>query len=233
MVENSDYEIVFGATSASSHLVHAPVFENMGKRVVDMTPAKVGELCIPSINACALSSSINVNMVTCGGQTSLPILYAMSQAVGSLGYVEVVTSISSLSAGLATRQNLDEYMKTTELAIHKFTVCDSAKVILNLNPASPCVDMQTTIYCSIKDPDMNVIRDSVLNAVEDMRSFVPGYKLMMEPIYQDGVVVVSVQVQGAGDFLPSYAGNLDIINCAAVRIAEKFDFTNLGLEKAS
>lgn len=221
LVENNDdYQIIFDATSAEGHFIHAPILKEMNKKVIDMTPAKIGSLCIPSINSNSVSTEQNVNMITCGGQASIPLAYAISQSISSVDYIEIITSISSASAGLATRRNIDEYILTTELAVKQFTGCGNTKVILNLNPAEPCVDMQTTVYCSTSNPNMPLVKKNIERISSGIQKYVPGYEIVMDPIYQEPNITVGVRVQGAGDFLPSYAGNLDIINCAAVNIAE-------------
>lgn len=221
LVENNDdYQIIFDATSAEGHFIHAPILEEMNKKVIDMTPAKIGSLCIPSINSNSVSTEQNVNMITCGGQASIPLAYAISQSISSIDYIEIITSISSASAGLATRRNIDEYILTTELAVKQFTGCGNTKVILNLNPAEPCVDMQTTVYCSTSNPNMPLVKKNIERISSSIQKYVPGYEIVMDPIYQEPNITVGVRVKGTGDFLPSYAGNLDIINCAAVNIAE-------------
>jgi acetaldehyde dehydrogenase len=159
-------------------------------------------------------------MITCGGQTTVPIAAALARVHKDIEYVEVASSIASLSAGPATRQNLDEYVNTTEEALRKFSGAKRSKAILILNPASPPIDMDTTIYAKIKNPDLVRITESVNDMVETIREYVPGYQLLVPPIVKDDTVVVTVKVLGAGDFLPQYAGNLDIINCAAIKVLE-------------
>lgn len=215
-------DIVFDATSAHAHQVHWPVLNALGKIVIDMTPAKLGEFCIPAINFSeSLGSDIrNINMITCGGQSSIPIASAISAVHSDIEYIEVVSSIASLSAGPATRANLDEYIETTEEALLQFTGARKAKAILILNPANPPIDMQTTIYAKVSNPDISAIRASVQNMVERLRSYVPGYQLVVPPTLEGERIVTTIKVIGNGDYLPQYAGNLDIINCAAVSVAE-------------
>lgn len=215
-------DIVFDATSAQAHIEHWAVLEKLGKTVIDMTPAKLGELCVPAINAaaCLDSGARNINMITCGGQASIPIAAAIAQVHPEIDYIEVASSIASRSAGPATRHNLDEYIETTESALQKFTGAKQTKAILILNPANPPIDMQTTIYAKIANPDLPAIERAVNAMVERIRQYVPGYQLIVASTIEAGRVVTTVKVLGNGDYLPQYAGNLDIINCAAIAMAE-------------
>lgn len=223
LYENSNlYDVVVDCTSAQAHIGHWQKLEELGKTVVDMTPAKLGELCVPALaTGDWVNNGVhNVNMVTCGGQTTVPIAYALSQVHKDIEYIEVASNIASLSAGPATRQNLDEYVQTTEEALISFSGAKKSKAILVLNPASPPIDMVTTIYAKIKNPDEDRIRESVNNMIDTIRQYVPGYQLLVPPIVKGDTVTVSVKVLGAGDHLPQYAGNLDIINCAAIKVLE-------------
>jgi acetaldehyde dehydrogenase (acetylating) len=215
-------DVVFDSTSAHAHMEHWPALDKLGKIVIDMTPAKIGALCVPAINAkeCVDAGVRNVNMVTCGGQASIPIAYAISQVHSNIDYIEVASSIASRSAGPATRQNLDEYIETTQDALQALTGAKHTKAILILNPATPPIDMQTTIYAKIANPDLHAIKLVVDAMIEEIKQYVPGYQLILPPTIQDNRVVVTIKVVGAGDYLPQYAGNLDIINCAAIAMAE-------------
>ena len=215
-------ELVFDATSANGHLNHAPILKKMNKLVIDLTPAKVGLMSVPSVNLNDSLAQSNVNMVTCGGQVSIPIAYAIGQTHADLDYIEVVSSISSRSAGPATRQNLDEYIKTTEDGLKEFSGATRTKAILNLNPAEPCVDMQTTIYARVKNPNIEKLSVKINALVEKIREYVPGYEVILGPIIENDRIVVMIRVRGLGDYLPAYAGNLDIINCAAIAMAEEY-----------
>lgn len=216
-------DLVFDATSAQAHVEHWAILDRLGKTVIDMTPAKLGEFCVPAINAgaCIDSASRNINMITCGGQSSVPIANALSQVHADIEYIEVASSIASRSAGPATRYNLDEYIDTTERALRQFSGAHRSKAILILNPANPPIDMQTTIYAKIANPDMPAIQASVAAMVEQLKLYVPGYQLIVPPTLEGGKVVITVKVLGNGDYLPQYAGNLDIINCAAIAMAER------------
>ncbi|TLM98960.1 MAG: acetaldehyde dehydrogenase (acetylating) [Actinobacteria bacterium] len=222
ILENPDAcDLVFDATSALSHPRHSALLRELGKVVVDLTPSNVGEMCVPAVNLEAALSFPDVNMVTCGGQASIPLARAIADVHPEIEYIEVVSQIASRSAGPATRLNLDEYIETTERALLKFTGCHRAKAILNLNPAQPPVDMQTTVLALIESPDVDAITRSVHAMTRRVREYVPGYDLLIEPTVENGRLMVMVRVRGLGDFLPPYAGNLDIINCAAIAIAER------------
>lgn len=215
-------DLVFDATSAKSHLEHAPILKKLNKLVIDLTPAKVGLMSVPSVNLADSLAESNVNMVTCGGQASIPIAYAIGQTQSDVEYIEVVSSIASRSAGPATRQNLDEYIKTTEDGLKQFSGAKHTKAILNLNPADPCVDMQATVFAKVENPDIAKLTKILTNLVEKIRKYVPGYEIILGPIIDNGRIVVMARVRGLGDYLPAYAGNLDIINCAAVAMAEEY-----------
>lgn len=216
-------DVVFDCTSAHAHIEHWAILDRLGKTVIDMTPAKLGELCVPAINAaqCLATGARNINMITCGGQSSIPIANAISQVHGDIDYIEVASSIASRSAGPATRHNLDEYIDTTQEALKKFSGARRTKAILILNPANPPIDMQTTIYAKIANPDLPAIQTAVAAMVEKLKLYVPGYQLIVPPTLEGGKVITTIKVLGAGDYLPQYAGNLDIINCAAIAVAER------------
>lgn len=215
-------DMVFDATSALSHQHHAKVLQGLRKIVIDLTPARIGQFCIPAINLRESLGFDNVNMVTCGGQASIPLAYAVSRAFPRVEYLEVVSTIASKSAGPATRLNIDEYVDTTERALMQFSGCRKVKAILNLNPAEPCINMQTTLYARVQDPDLSLLDRHITDMVAMIQTYVPSYRLVVPPTYENGRVVMSVRVKGLGDYLPSYAGNLDIINCAAIAVAEEF-----------
>jgi len=221
-------DLIFDCTSAQAHVDHWNALEKLGKFVIDMTPAKLGALCVPAINAdeCIAEGGRNLNMITCGGQVSIPIAYAISQVHHNIEYIEVASSISSRSAGPATRLNLDEYVETTQDALRKFSGTKRAKAILILNPAVPPIDMQTTIYAKIGDPDLPAILASVVAMVKKLNKYVPGYQILVPPTIEGDKIVTTIKVLGAGDYLPQYAGNLDIINCAAISMAEMIAQSN-------
>lgn len=215
-------EIVFDATSAQAHREHAKVFKDLGITAIDLTPAKLGPMCVPSVNLSECLNESNVNMVTCGGQASVALAYAIGKTQKDIDYIEVVSAIASRSAGPATRANLDEYIHTTEEALKEFSGARRTKAILNLNPATPCIDMQATVMAKVENPDLDSLRPVLTDIVERIRTYVPGYQLLVGPLIENGRIVITIRVKGLGDFLPSYAGNLDIINCAAVAMAEEY-----------
>lgn len=215
-------DIVFDATSAAVHLVHAPILKGLSKFTVDLTPSLVGEMCIPVINLEECLTKDNVNMVTCGGQATVPIAYAIASVHPDTEYFEIVASISSKSAGPGTRANIDEFTQTTKDALIKFTGVKNAKAIITLNPANPPVLMHNTIYALVGNPNMPEICRSVKNMEKRIQEYVPGYRVTLDPVYENGRITTMVTVVGRGDYLPEYSGNLDIITCAAIQIAEKY-----------
>ncbi|MBP9673633.1 MAG: acetaldehyde dehydrogenase (acetylating) [Bacteriovoracaceae bacterium] len=215
-------DIVFDCTSAKDHVSHAEILAKMGKLVIDLTPAKLGPMCIPAINMLELLNEQNVNMVTCGGQASTPIAYAIGKTQKDVDYIEVISSIASRSAGPATRGNLDEYIHTTEISLKHFSKAKRTKAILVLNPAEPCINMQTTVLAKVANPDIESLEKVLFPIVDQIRKYVPGYEIIVGPKVEDGRIVVMVKVKGLGDYLPAYAGNLDIINCAAIAMAEQY-----------
>lgn len=215
-------KLVFDATSAQAHFAHAPIFKNLGITCIDLTPAKTGPMCLPCVNMAECLSELDVNMVTCGGQASAPIAYAIGQTQEDVDYVEVISAIASRSAGPATRANLDEYIHTTEEAIKKFSGAKRTKAILNLNPATPCIDMQTTVLAKVSSPNIEQLAPLLAQTVARVQQYVPGYTVIVGPLIESGRIVVTIKVKGLGDYLPAYAGNLDIINCGAIEMAEEY-----------
>lgn len=220
--EEKNIDIVFDATSAKHHLVHAPILKKLRKFVIDMTPSKIGALCVPVVNKSEGVKNANVSMISCGGQANIPILHAISTVLSNIPYVEIVSSISSRSAGIGTRENIDEYTQTTSDAIVALTGVKKAKTIIILNAADPPIMMHNTIYIPYESPDMKAIETAVSAVVSKVREYTPGYSLIHAPFYDHGRIVIMSQVVGLGDFLPVYAGNLDIINCAAIAVAEGY-----------
>jgi acetaldehyde dehydrogenase (acetylating) len=216
------YDLVFDATSALDHVRHWPTLKRMGKMVIDLTPARLGAMCVPAVNLDVILSEQNVSMITCGGQTSAPLAHAIGQTQREVEYIEVVSSIASRSAGPATRLNIDEYVETTEKALQHFSGCQRTKAILILNPAVPCIDMQTTIFAKVRNLDLDALSKAVQAVVPRLQTYVPGYQVILGPLIEYGRVIITVRVQGSGDYLPKYSGNLDIINCAAIATAEAF-----------
>ncbi|UTW12016.1 acetaldehyde dehydrogenase (acetylating) [Marinobacterium rhizophilum] len=216
-------EIIFDATTASAHeKFNAPVINQLGKIAIDLTPAAVGKIVSPVVNMHDCLGENNVNLITCGGQATTPIVYTISQHVG-IKYAEVVTTVASKSAGPGTRANIDEYSSTTAKALTTLGGADTAKVFTVFNPAEPASPMRNTIFCEPRGEfDIQVINTAVTEMVMAIQEYVPGYELTMEPIVNNGVITTTVSVSGAGDFLPSYAGNLDMETSSAIKVAEEY-----------
>ncbi len=228
LMKREDIQIAFDSTGAKPHLTHAPLLNERGIFTLDLTPAAVGPYVVPSVNLNDdLLKEMNLNMVTCGGQATVPIVAAINEAA-DVEYAEVISSISSKSAGPGTRKNIDEFTETTKHALEKVGGADQAKVMIVLNPAEPPIYMRNTIYAKVKQPDLAKIKKSVDEMLERIKKYVPGYTYLLSPIMKDDIVTVMIQVEGLGDFLPKYAGNLDIINCAAVEVAEAYAKKVLG-----
>lgn len=215
-----EVKIVFDATLASAHMVNAPVLKAAGKIAIDMTPAAVGPYVVPCVNLDRLQDVDNFNMVTCGGQATIPIVHAINK-VADVEYAEIVASISSKSAGPGTRASIDEFTQTTRKGLEIIGGADRAKAIIVLNPAEPPVMMCNTIYTIVKNPDEKAIVEAVNNIMAEVQKYTPGYQFRVPPIVEGNKVTSIIQVEGAGDFLPKYSGNLDIINSAAIAVAEK------------
>jgi len=215
-----EVKIVFDATLASAHMVNAPVLKAAGKIAIDMTPAAVGPYVVPCVNLDSLQDVDNFNMVTCGGQATIPIVHAINK-VADVEYAEIVASISSKSAGPGTRASIDEFTQTTRKGLEIIGGADRAKAIIVLNPAEPPVMMCNTIYTIVKNPDEKAIVEAVNNIMDEVQKYTPGYQFRVPPIVEGNKVTTIIQVEGAGDFLPKYSGNLDIINSAAIAVAEK------------
>ncbi len=220
--ENPDCcQIVFDATSAKVHEKNAPILKKLGKYTIDLTPAHIGPFCVPQVNLDDAMEQDNVNCVTCGGQATVPLAHAIA-SVADVKYLEIVATIASKSAGIGTRNNIDEFTQTTKEALIELGGISNAKAIIILNPAEPPITMHNTVYALIDNPDMETICGAVSQVEKELQKYVPGYKVVLGPVYENGRVTTSIEVTGSGDFLPEYAGNLDIITCAAVEIAENY-----------
>ncbi|XVQ82038.1 acetaldehyde dehydrogenase (acetylating) [Microbispora siamensis] len=223
-------DIVFEATSAYVHRENAPKYRELGIQAVDLTPAALGPAVVPAVNLGAHLDAPNVSLITCGGQATIPIVHAVSR-VTEVAYAEIVASVASPSAGPGTRANIDEFTKTTARGIETIGGAAKGKAIIILNPAEPPMLMQDTIFCSIPvDADRDAVAASIKEVAADVASYVPGYRLRTEPQFDDPTAVsgglarvaVFVEVEGAGDFLPPYSGNLDIMTAAATKVGEGF-----------
>ena len=214
-------DFVFEATSAYVHVRNAPKYKEAGIRAIDLTPAARGPYVIPPVNLTEHISEKNVNMVTCGGQATIPMVHAVSRVV-KVDYAEIVATIASKSAGPGTRQNIDEFTRTTAKGVEILGGAGEGKAIIILNPAEPPLIMRDTIYCSLPE---NYNKDAITKSIYDMESFVqsyvPGYRQISDPQFTDGRVAIFIEVEGAGDFLPTYAGNLDIMTASAVKVGEE------------
>jgi acetaldehyde dehydrogenase len=224
-------DIVFEATSAYIHEANAPRYAEAGIRAIDLTPAAIGPYVVPPVNLGEHLDLINVNMVTCGGQATIPMVHAVSRVV-PVPYAEIVATVASRSAGPGTRANIDEFTRTTTRAIEVCGGVGRGKAIIVLNPAEPPLIMRDTIFCQIPGPDEEGYVDhagieaSIREVVAEVQSYVPGYRLTVDPQFSvtpDGThrVAVFVEVEGAGDFFPPYAGNLDIMTAAATQVGNQ------------
>ena len=226
-------DMVFEATSAYVHKAAAGRYAEAGITAVDLTPAAVGPAVVPPANLREHLDAPNVNMITCGGQATIPIVYAVSRAVadqGGVPYAEIVASVASVSAGPGTRANIDEFTKTTSRGVQVIGGASRGKAIIILNPADPPMIMRDTIFCEIpEDADHDAIAKSIHDVVAEVATYVPGYRLLNEPQFDEPsmvnggrhVVTTFVEVEGAGDYLPPYAGNLDIMTAAATKVGEE------------
>jgi acetaldehyde dehydrogenase len=229
-------DLIFEATSAYVHREYAPRYEEAGIRAIDLTPAAVGPAVIPPVNGQEHVARMNVNMITCGGQATIPMVAAVSRAA-TVSYAEIVASVSSMSAGPGTRANIDEFTRTTAAGVQSIGGAERGKAIIILNPAEPPMIMRDTIFCAVPpDADRDAIVQSVFAMEKAVQEYVPGYRLLQEPQIDEpsaasqGQVKVSVfvEVEGAGDYLPPYAGNLDIMTAAATQVGENIARSIIG-----
>jgi acetaldehyde dehydrogenase len=221
-------DILFEATAATPHKINAPRYEEAGIRAVDLTPAAVGPFVCPAVNLGEHRDAMNINMITCGGQATIPMVHAVSR-VTPVSYAEIIASISSKSAGPGTRANIDEFTETTSSAIERIGGAEKGKAIIILNPVEPPLVMRDTVFAAIDaDADKDAITESIHRAVAEVQTYVPGYRLKVDPQFDDpnplwggkARVGIFLEVTGNGDYLPDWAGNLDIMTAAANRAAE-------------
>ena len=231
LAEPGSGAIVFDATSARAHQAHAPRLAEAGRLAVDLTPAAVGPYVVPGISPDEVMAGPNLNLISCGAQATIPMVHAIDR-VAPVRYAEIVATIASRSAGPGTRQNIDEFTQTTARGIERVGGAEHAKAIIVLNPAEPPIVMRDAVYALTGPVDREAVTASVLEMVEAVRRYVPGYRLRGEPIFDQvpgevpgstgsSRVTVFVEVEGAGDYLPRYAGNLDVMTSAAVRVGEE------------
>lgn len=214
-------DIIFDATSAKAHVRHAKVLKELGKLAIDLTPAARGPFLCPVVNMNSNLEAENVNMITCGGQATIPMVYAVNR-VADVSYGEIVATVSSKSAGPGTRANIDEFTITTRRGIEEVGGADKGKAIIILNPAEPPVLMRDTVYCIVKNMDQNAITESVEEMVAEVQQYVPGYRLKQELLFDKNKVTIFLEVEGAGDYFPTFAGNLDIMTAAATKVGENY-----------
>jgi len=229
-------DFVFEATSAYVHRENAPRYRDAGITAVDLTPAAIGPYVVPPANLREHLDVPNVNLITCGGQATIPMVYAVSRVV-TVPYAEIVATVASTSAGPGTRANIDEFTRTTSRGVEVIGGAQRGKAIIVLNPSEPPMIMRDTIFCAIpENADRDAIADSIRAVAADVQSYVPGYRLLQEPQFEDPTdisggmsrVSIFVEVEGAGDFLPPYAGNLDIMTAAATKVGEEMARLKIG-----
>ena len=243
MKEYQDTQIFFDATSAGAHQNHHEAIAKNGKQMIDLTPAAIGPYCVPVVNLSEHLTEQNVNMVTCGGQATIPMVAAVNE-VSSVKYAEIVASVSSKSAGPGTRANIDEFTQTTALGLEKVGGADKAKAIIVLNPAEPPLLMRNTVFTLCDPVDQELVQESIKSMVKRVQSYVPGYRLKQEVQFErfgsnnpclipgygefEGLKAsIFLEVEGAGHYLPTYAGNLDIMTSAAMGTAHELIKLNL------
>jgi acetaldehyde/propanal dehydrogenase len=233
-VKEDNIQIAFDATSAYVHQQNSDKLTALGVLMIDLTPAAIGPYCVPPVN---LQEHVgrgetNVNMVTCGGQATIPMVYAVSR-VQPVSYAEIVATVSSRSAGPGTRKNIDEFTRTTAGAVEKVGGAKQGKAIIILNPAEPPLIMRDTVHCLTEgEPDQAGITESIHAMIAEVQKYVPGYRLVNGPVFDGNRVSVYLEVEGLGDYLPKYSGNLDIMTAAAARTAEMFAEQMIAAEAA-
>ena len=223
-VQEDNIQIAFDATSAYVHAENSRKLNELGVLMIDLTPAAVGPFCVPPVNLVEHvgKGEMNVNMVTCGGQATIPMVAAISR-VQPVEYGEIIATVASKSAGPGTRKNIDEFTRTTAGAVEKVGGAKSGKAIIILNPAEPPLIMRDTVHCLTEsEPDQAKITESIHAMIKEVQKYVPGYRLVNGPVFDGNRVSVFMEVEGLGDYLPKYSGNLDIMTAAAARTAEMF-----------
>jgi acetaldehyde dehydrogenase len=216
-----EIDLAFDATSARAHPEHARQLKERGIRCIDLTPAALGPAVVPSVNLGAHAEAPDVNLITCGAQATVPIVAALS-GISRVPYAEIVSTIAARSAGPGTRQNIDEFTQSTATALETVGGADRGKAIVLLNPADPPIVMRNTVYAELAAADGTAAVRAVEAAVQRVGDYVPGYRLISAPLVDGDLITVLLEVEGAGDYLPQYAGNLDIMTSAAVRVAESY-----------
>src|SRR5215467_9454776 len=221
LAEHPGADLALDASSARAHTEHAPLLATRGVRCIDLTPAALGPAVVPEVNLDEHLDAADANLVTCGAQATVPVVAALSR-VGAVRYAEVVSTVASRSAGQGTRSNIDEFTTATASSLETLGGAAEGKAIIILNPADPPIMMRNTVYAEIDGMSAEQAFPAVHDAVDRVAAYVPGYRLTAEPLVADGLLTAFIEVEGAGDYLPRYAGNLDIMTSAAVRVAERF-----------
>lgn len=224
-------DIVFDATSAANHLEHAPVFDALGIFAIDMTPSQIGECCVPAISLGEIASNNNISMISCGGQSSIPIAHVLAEVIPAISQIEVRSVVSANSVGPGTLANIDEYYCNTSAGLHKYTGLNNFSVDLQVDEVNLETRMFTSIIARTDFTDLDALRAPLLAMIEKIQAYVPGYKLEAAPVREADGIRVDISVEGLGDYLPKYAGNLDIINCAAIAVAEEYAQSKLYVQK--
>lgn len=241
ILEDPEIKIVFDATSAKAHKLNAPLLREKGKLAIDMTPAAIGPFVVPTVNLNEHIESMNVNLISCGGQATTPLVHAVNRIV-PVHYAEVIATVASVSIGPGTRQNVDEFVRTTANAVQHVGGAKIARAIPVFNPAEPPINMTNSVYAVIKEEfDEGAVISSIQSIVAEISGYVPGYKLKGTPFidYRDTpwgrlpTVVIMNEVVGAGDFFPTYAGNLDIMTASAYKVGEVYAAHFLGAKEVS
>ena len=223
-IKKDEVKICFDATSAYAHEENGRLVNEQGAVMIDLTPAAIGPFCVPPVNlASAVSEkAMNVNLVSCGGQATIPLVAAVSR-IQSVSYAEIVATVSSRSAGPGTRKNIDEFTRTTAKGLEIVGGASAGKAIIIINPAEPPLIMRDTIHClTIDQPEQDKISESIHQMIKEVKKYVPGYNLKNGPVFDGNRVSIYMEVEGLGDFLPKYAGNLDIMTAAGLRTAELY-----------
>jgi acetaldehyde dehydrogenase len=219
--EHPDVVVAFDATSAHAHVQHAPLLAARGIRCIDLTPAALGPAVVPDVNLDENLDAPDANLITCGAQATVPVVAALS-ALGPVRYAEIVSTVASRSAGPGTRSNIDEFTIATARSLETLGGAGEGKAIIILNPAEPPIMMRNAVYAEIDGTAPGAAVEAVHGAVSRVAAYVPGYHLATEPLVSDGQLTAFIEVEGAGDYLPRFAGNLDIMTSAAIRVAERY-----------
>lgn len=215
-------DVVFDATSAANHIEHAQIFDRLGILAIDMTPSQIGECCVPALGMNEVLENKNISMISCGGQSSIPVAKVLAETIPGIQKISVKSIVSPNSVGPGTLANLDEYYHNTKAGLKKYTGINNFDIELVVDDVNLETRMLTSVtaYCDVIDIDR--LRSPLLEMLQKIQAYVPGYKLEGEPVTVEGGIRIDLSVEGLGDYLPKYAGNLDIINCAAIAVAEHY-----------